>query len=177
MFNIAKQPINFVFFFLILIYSVSVFSAEMSPLQLKAMQTRKFSKPAGEVLEAIKVSGEDNDGTCHTEMSELLEKGIQKSIEVFCMYSKLPKPDPYAMVPIIGTLRALKDLNAQESELGMVKYQVSVSKNSETIVRMRIYGRDGQTPITKPEIYSQEFKLIADALFIQAIEINPALQE
>lgn len=175
MFNIVKQPIK-VLLLSILLVSNS-FAAEMTPIQLKALQTRKFTKPASEVLEAIKVSGEDNDGTCHTELSELLEKGIQKSVEVFCMFTKLPKPDPYARVPIIGTIRALKDLNAQESELGMVKYQVSVAKNKDTIVRMRIYGRDGQTPITKPEIYSEEFKRIADALFIQAIEINPATQE
>ncbi len=177
MFNTAKQHTKFLIcLFLIALASTSQ-AAEMTPLELKAMQTRKFSKSAAEVLEAIKVSGEDNDGSCQTEMSELLDRGIQKSVEVFCMYSKVPKPDPYAMLPIVGTIRALKELSAQESEIGMVKYQVSVSKNKETIVRMRIYGRDGQSAITAPEIYSQEFKRIADALFIQAIEINPALQE
>lgn len=157
--------------------SAVAFSAELSPLQLKTMQTRKFNKPFSEVLDAIKVSGEDNNGTCATEIAQLLELGLKKSAEAFCGFNKIPAPDPYAKVPIIGTIRALRDLSAQETDIGMIKYQVTVSKPDETIIRMRILGRDGQTPILKPEIYALEFKRLADALFVQAIEINPALQE
>lgn len=177
MFNIVKQLTNILLSVIFISQACVASAAEMTPLELKAMQTRKFAKPAVDVLEAIKVSGEDNDGQCHTELAELLDKGVMKTVEVFCMFTKMPANDPYAKVPIIGTLRALKDLTTQETELGMVKYQVSVSKNKETIVRMRIMGRDNVTPINKPEIYSQEFKRIGDALFIQAIEINPAKQE
>ncbi len=182
MLNIVKRPISLISFIFILITQGAI-GAELSPLELKSMQTRKFSKPPAEVLEAIKVSGEDNDGTCHTELSELLVRGVQKSIEVFCMYAKAPKSDPVSKIPIIGTLRAMKDIITQNSDtgmgmgMGMVKYQVTMTNKNETIVRMRIQAQDNMTAITKPEIYASEFKRIADALFVQAIEINPALQE
>ena len=184
MLNIVKHHIdrNFYLFLPILIvftlgFSFESFADEQSsvtPIQLKVLQTRKFSKSPEEVVEAISTNCEDLGGTAQVAAPQ----SRNSSGKGIClMQQKSRGISPLNFVPIIGSIAALSDLNKMYKNIGQIKYEVRTNADrSETTVRIRMYSlQEGQ--VTDPEVYSTHFKKIADSLFIQAIEIDPALQE
>ena len=172
-------------------------NAEVTPLQLRVMQTRKFLKSPNEVMGAIKTNMEDAGASqCSIQAIQYEPDGAQTagSGVVKCYFTpKIGKgPDTgaataLAFVPFIGgILSSAKmqiDMNAQEAEqekqLREVSYEIVAPKAAkETTVRMRIMtGLREPSQSTIPDMYAKRFKLIGDSLFIQAIPIQGAVQQ
>lgn len=158
----------------------------VTPLQLRALQTRKFTKPIGEVGEAIKTDGEDRGRACtiYSGPQPLNAKVVLPKLAGQCTLKAKPAKTGGAtaasFIPFIGGLVAAGMQSAAMDEMyaqvSSIKYDMTGTKPDETVVRMRIYNLK-QEQITDPEIYSKEFKGIADAMFIQAIELTPAEQQ
>lgn len=164
---------------------------KVTPLQLRTMQTRKFSKPIDEVIEAIKTGGEDAGYKCQLNVQPVVGpdgKFENSRAQGQCILN--PKTDSSkqgvamgaAFIPLFGGLIAA-GIQAQATaeyldQMHTVKYDLKVDKKDggAVVLRMRAYNVK-QDQITNPEVYSKQFKMYGDALFIQAIEINPAEQE
>lgn len=192
MFRIAKLHIKTaVVSAIVLTSSAYVMAADdemngVTPLQLRSLQTRKFTKPIGEVGEAIKTDGEDRGRACtiFPGPQPLNAKVALPKLAGQCTLKAKPAKTGGAtaasFIPFVGGLVALGMQSAAMDEMyaqvSNIKYDMTGTKPDETVVRMRIYNLK-QEQITDPEIYSKEFKGIADAMFIQAIELTPAEQQ
>jgi hypothetical protein len=170
---------------------------EVTPLQLRVMQTRKFLKSPNEVIGAIKTNMEDAGASqCTIQAIQYEPDGSQTagSGQVKCYFNpKIGKgPDTgaataLAFVPFVGGLlssaKMSSDLKAQEEEqekqLREVSYEIVAPRASkETTVRMRIMtGLREPKQSSIPDMYAKRFKLIGDSLFIQAIPIQGAVQQ
>jgi hypothetical protein len=168
----------------------------LTPLQLRAMQTRKFSKPLEEVVKAIKTAGEDAGYSCHVYIQPKMgadQKMNHDEGQGIC-YLNPKRSDSNNQglatgvalaIPILGPLlgSAIVDRTASNAtteynaKLHSIKYEMNVNKkDGGVILRIRAYNVK-QDQITNPDIYAKQFKMYGDSLFIQAIEINPAEQE
>ncbi len=83
-------------------------------------------------------------------------------------------------IPIFGPLisaglrsAAIDEMYAQ---LQSIKYEITSGAPDQTVVRIRMYNVK-QEQMVNADLYTKEFKAIADAMFIQAIEITPAEQQ
>lgn len=137
---------------------------EVTPLQLKVMQTRKFIKPAIEVAKAAKEDGEAS-GSRGCNISPMLTHNINpkvaKSGEVRCLFS-----------PTFGTF------GIKSGGISKIAYEISANlEDTETTLRLKIFT-DWQEPkqVTDPEVYAKHFKRIGDLIFIEAIPLTPAVQ-
>jgi len=174
---------------------------QVTPLQLRDMQTRKFNKPLNEVLEAVREGGADTGATCQVhavpDASSIGSKGKPRlRAEGTCSYP-MKTVDPTATVtgaaagaagaamfiPFIGPLiaggAALHAANESQKgleSLGSIKYTMRSLSDNVTVVRMRAYTFK-QIQITSPETYAKQFKQIGDSIFVQAIELTPGEQE
>lgn len=129
-----------------------------SSVELRVLQTRKFNKPIAEVNKAIETNCKDRNGS---------------SIRYFKCYW------PFDGYYYDDRFRQLIRLTY------LVEYDASPDKHSpqeSTIVRIRIYFVKGERQsvrmlnepqVTNPAYYQREFKDLADALFVSAIELNP----
>jgi hypothetical protein len=192
MFHTVKPHTNF--YKIIAVFSLSTFifvnavaADKATPLQLKQMQTRQFSKSPEELADAIKASGEDLGGQCHV----FAPTGNQKAMPSQC-YFQMDQQDSSAgagaaaamlLGPLGGlvsaaiSVKSMADVGKAMKSVGLIKYDISVPKEGTgTIVRMRMYNHQ-QKQIDIPLLYQAEFKKIADSLFIEALEIDPAKME
>lgn len=167
-------------------YTASVLAQTggMTPLQLRMMQTRKFSKPIGEVVEAIKTGGEDAGANCHIYYTRSIGHDSTNSnkAEGTCIMAMKQPSDggAAAFIPFIGGIvsagAAINSMKEMKTAIHSIKYEVTSNKPEETILRMRAYSFN-QSQITDSAVYSNQFKIIGDALFIKAIELTPSEQE
>jgi len=180
--------------------------AEPTMIQLKTMQERKFLKPYEDMLDAISTSVGYSSGKCHT-ISEpsINARGRMVKGKVTCHYQpKVPEVRTgfgassfLSFIPIVGAVASIAesgmmmaDLQKQAEEarkqISSIDFELSFPKKNgkykddETILKMVMFqggGRGGGTVVKLAEIYSENFKKLADALFIEALEISPAEQE
>lgn len=158
----------------------AVGETEVTRLQLKAMQTRKFNKPPQAVAGSILELGKDRGLTCMNirPPTYSCSSGIMHSTIIGgktvkrCMNSD-------GSVAADQTLSKRPELNPDgkcyDMKAGIVMdYSLdgNYPKLTETILRIRIM-KNGQQ-VTSPEPYNKEFKEIADGLFIDAIQLTPA---
>ena len=135
---------------------------EVTPLQLKVMQTRKFLKPSLEVAKASTEDGESIGGRCVNQVSMFKPEPNGKNLragEVRCMF--MPKSALFS-----------------SEDVARITYEISPSQDdAETTVRMKIFVNWREPkPVTDPEVYSKRFKSIGDLVFIEAIPLSPAVQ-
>ena len=178
--------------------------AEPTIIQLKTMQERKFKKPFEDLIEAISTSVGYTSGKCTT-LSEpgINARGRITKGKVMCYYSpKMPEvksgfgfSSMLAFVPIVGAIASvaesgvmMADMQKQAEEakkrISQIDFELSFPKNgdkydeNETLVKMVIYQGVGSSNIVKiDEIYSENFKKLADALFVEALQIPAAEQQ
>ena len=192
MFHTDKLRINkFVLACVLGIFSTYICAADddatapATPVQLRATQTRKFAKPMDEVASAIKNGGEDMGATCQIYQAPgaTASNGSFTRMEGACrMNTKQADTSgatAAAFIPFIGGLVSAGMASVAHDDMmkqvSNIKYEVVALNSKETVVRMRIYNLKGEQ-ITKPDLYSQEFKKVGDALYVQAIELTPAEQ-
>lgn len=135
---------------------------EVTPLQLKVMQTRKFMKPIKEVAKAVKEDGESIGA--HTCMAgKFTEAGKDSEITgtVICLF----RPQ-------------VRVFTSSSSDIMKISYDLSAPPNdSETTVRMKIMTNWREPKlVTDQETYAKRFKSIGDMIYIEAIPLTPAVQ-
>ncbi len=139
---------------------------EVTPLQLKVMQTRKFMKPS---LEVSKAAVEDGESLGATRCGNFFAIAHQRSNisknrpsgEVTCMFT--PKMSMFSIVT---------------DSLTRVTYEITPNQDdTETTVRIKMLKNfKDPKPVTDPEEYSKRFKSMGDLIFIEAIPLTPAVQ-
>lgn len=132
---------------------------EVSRINLRAMQTRKFKKSKNEVFSAIETLCKDRDGNFSRNDFACIRPTSMGGGE----FSISDKPNIY--------------------KYAVVRYELAESPESkeETIVRMRISwsterytGSEYESrQTTDVRYYNGNFKDLADGLFIDAIPLNP----
>lgn len=140
---------------------------EVTPLQLKVMQTRKFMKPSIEVAKAAAEDGEASGAyRCFNHVAITQPILTAKKIppqpgEVSCMFA--PKISMFSH----GT-----------DGIAKLTYEiVPNSDDTETTVRIKIsVNWKDPKPVTDPEVYAKHFKNMGDLIFIEAIPLSPAVQ-
>jgi len=140
---------------------------EVTPLQLKVMQTRKFMKPSAEVAKAAAEDGESMGAMrCINQIAirqnyQNATKMPPKSGDVTCMFT--PKISMFSQ----GT-----------DSIAKITYEITPNPDdTETTVRMKILTNWKEPkPVTDPEFYAKRFKSIGDLIFIEAIPLSPAVQ-
>ncbi|MGV0960489.1 MAG: hypothetical protein ACOYB1_11700 [Limnohabitans sp.] len=160
---------------LVLLFVLPVMAYSVTPLELKTMQTRKFNKDADEVIAGIKSYCEDSGAQYVTPSSsgrltpaELSRSGANpagtKVTGLTCLFTPKIK---------IGLFGSVKDGNKYS------QIKVDFLKNGEnfSIVRIRLYTGFPPEQIVIPDPYSEIFKAIGDAMFIQAIPLEAVEQE
>ena len=190
--SIARRLIDLSLIACVSLATVNVSCAEdtVTPLQLRVMQTRKFLKPAGEVAKAIKENGADAGGTCGVIAPKFINGAqIEGTGSGTCSFPHVPtvknRTNAANFVPIVGLFKSSSDISKMKADMDAAStaiakaaYEISADPDStETVVRMRLYRKYGTEQITDSAAYSEAFNKLADSLFIQAIEITPAVQE
>ena len=139
---------------------------ETSPIKLKVIQTRRFSKPFIEVAKAIETSCKDRNELSKSYISNLLKGECVFPPEYKSKYT--PK------------YSAFNFLNEATPLSLKYEYEISTDDKKFTVVRIRAYfsaygikDSEKSRQITNPTFYNNEFKLIADSLFVNAVELNP----
>lgn len=133
-------------------------------LELRMMQSRQFSKPPLQVANAIDAFWKDYGGSCMAE----------PYVEIALKMKKTQTQHPIGC----GSVRT-KDYDKSIGIMSfLVFYEISWDpKMTNTTVRARMQlggPKYNFATSENPEIYSKHFKEIADTLFIEAIELNPA---
>jgi hypothetical protein len=138
---------------------------EVTPLQLKVMQTRKFMKPS---LEVSKAAVEDGESMGAIQCSNAVaiyqrfpnRKGPMGG-EVTCIFK-----------PIISAFSHGTD------SITRITYEITPNQDdTETTVRIKMLTNWKEPkPVKDPEEYAKRFKSIGDLIFIEAIPLTPAVQ-
>ncbi len=138
---------------------------EVTPLQLKVMQTRKFLKSSVEVAKAAAEDGESAGARqCINQIAMLQQRTPGKNLrsgDVQCIF--MPKISVFSH----GTDAITK-----------ITYEITPNaEDTETTVRMKILVNWKEPkPVTDPEVYAKRFKNMGDLIFIEAIPLSPAVQ-
>ncbi|AQA20031.1 hypothetical protein BST95_19075 [Halioglobus japonicus] len=147
---------------ILLLLLPSLASAELTPLEMRVMQTRIFEKANPEVIESLRTLCED--------LGALGTKVAADGVRARCIWTAEVKPGFFkAKIP--------------EGQLAKIDYVASDIENDSTTVRLRVYFWEmkGHSPTMIQSVdtasYSQYFKTIADYLFIESIDWTPPTQE
>jgi hypothetical protein len=213
---IVKCHIEKIFFALVLLVLFCDEAIAQSRIELRNIQTRKFTKPPAEVANAMVSLAKDMSGSCEQieailSMSKALDQmpahirqNIPNSNEIkgdcqivdrdFGKDKSQASGREGGSVPsavIFGVLRELSDLSDSRGRsrdretMSRVRLDVEMKpadNGASTIIRLRAFpgrgfaSRDAEQ-IVNSETYSRYFKMLADGLFIDALEIGPAVQE
>jgi hypothetical protein len=168
MFNTGRRHTNFfkfawlIIFPAVLLHSNPVYAqSEISPIQLKTIQIRKFKVPPDKVLAAISALHADlYDTQCS--MAALPSQFFVsvKKIQFSCGISKVSPAD-----------RELKIVQYERL------YELETNQElSEAVLRVRLYLTSGtvRAQSVNAARYQKHFKEIADTLFVEAIELPPS---
>ena len=158
--------------------------AEVSRLELRAMQTRKFLKSPQAVVNSINELYKDKNQQCLGVKPPMyacpsgisMTKTIKGKPASFCAN---PDGTPAADQQMIKR----SDLSPDGFCVGggyktTFSIETNYPESTTTTLRVRItnykVGNPTETQVTNPAAYSKVFKEIADGLFIDAIELAPA---
>ena len=184
MFNIARQEIKKYIFIASTLSILTIptfgFAEEevaVTAIALRTMQTRQFSKPANEVVNAINADCIDNDGTGSVQPIRKIGTTSMGGQGMCAMKIKMPETSLLSFIPIVGSVKAMADSDSMMKSISRISYDVKESSDGKTaIVRMRAYTAKN-VQVNDPALYAERFKLLGDAIFTEAIAINPASQE
>lgn len=139
---------------------------EVTPLQLKVMQTRKFMKPS---LEVSKAAVEDGESL-----------GATKCINQVASFQRIPNPK---RGPIGGEVSCMfmpkiSVFSIVTDSLTRITYEIAPNQDdTETTVRIKMLTNWKEPkPVKDPEEYAKRFKSMGDLIFIEAIPLTPAVQ-
>jgi len=171
---------------------------QVSRIELKTIQTRKFKKSADEIFEGIKSLCADKSGVFGgvlpkyqgVENPAVLEKSVDVTGVERARYEKYKRIDfgpLYCMRrTVIGGGEFLISTDPHSKyKYANIKYELDwdPTDTAETTVRMRIswsttnvpgYGNGSSEQTTAAFFYQANFKELADGLFIDAIQLSPA---
>ena len=140
---------------------------EPTPLELKLLQSRKFLKPVRDVAKAIKTYSEDAGAhTCNARLDEDAPSA-RLTGQIACAFPPQIKAGVFSV-------------KIKEKIIKIAGELVGDEAGTETTVRLRIYQqkKDGSiVQVTQPDVYSEAFSRIGEALFVAAIPIDAATQE
>lgn len=140
---------------------------DVTPLQLKLMQTRKFNKPPLDVMLAMKTHCEDAGAVATGKRPTFDGEGK-------------PTEGPAYIVCTFPSKIKYSFFGGLKNEAKVSQYRgdaVSFDKNS-IVLRIRIIGDPIKREQSKnPEEYSALFKAIGDAIFIESIPIEASEQK
>jgi hypothetical protein len=166
-------------------------SDSITPLEVRALQNRKFSKSAQEVKDAItswaELKGYKNRFPRSSVQRLYTPSGTGKRISDRVYYPSLT-PQPYEGLVFIspnffefGQLTFKFSLSTplpKPEEDGFYLYDPAATwqSNKSTHIRLSIFADRGKKleNVYDPLLYQDIFKAIANALFIEAIELDPA---
>jgi len=172
---IDKRHINLLVVLFGLLISFASFADEVTPLQLRVIQTRKFAKAPKEVVDAMSANCEDAGGQFIEQGAAMIAErgGVGKALCIVKI-----KQEKSALLGILKLVDPLAAASASQGNYLQVKYEIKTGvSRSEAVVRIRIINVKDQEQLSDPKVYSDYFKKIGDSLYIQAIEIDPASQE
>jgi hypothetical protein len=140
--------------------------AELSPLQLRVMQTRVFEKPPEEVLTALA-------NLC---MDKAM--AVQFNAGLHFRQGGCVNPSPTIDSGFFG-------IKMPPGQTAQITYQLTPpgkAEDTKTTIRLRVteWALDGYSPkmepVTESEAYSRLFDFLGQYLFIEGIEWSPDLQ-
>lgn len=178
--QVIKERIFVVLISSLLIWSSCTFAAEevsVTPIALKAMQTRLFNKHSGEVINAINTNCADIDGTGSVQPIRKIGKNVLGGTGTCTMKFKPPETSLLNFIPILGAVKSMQDTDDMLKSLTRINYEITETPDGKgTLVRMRAYSANS-TQINNAEFYAKEFKNLGDAIFTEGLQITPATQE
>ena len=180
MLNIAKQAIEVamnkkILSLVLCLFSFAAVGQGISPLELKSMQSRKIKKPFREITDAITLVCRDAGGTAQQVPAKVVDdsasrhpglRGLEGTTIVKQVVCNFPPDFKYSF------FGGIKDGNE------ILNIHVDLEKIGEdgSVLRARLYRGMPRKQIQDPTAYSKYFQLIGDALFVQAIDIEPVEQ-
>jgi hypothetical protein len=161
--------------FLVVFLGSPLISSAVTPLELKLIQTRKFNKNSDEIMAGIKSFCEDSgaQNVMPSAMARLSPAEMSrpdanpagtKVTGLTCLFTPKIK---------IGFFGSVKD----ENKFSQIKAELVKAEDGKAIVRIRLYSGFPPEQVAKADVYSEVFKSIGDALFVQAIGLEAAEQE
>jgi hypothetical protein len=159
----------------ICLLSFTSVAQEVSALELKSMQSRKIKKPFREITDAITLVCRDAGGTPQQIPAQVIEdsatrhpglKGLEGKTIVKQVACKFP-PDIK-----IGFFGGISDAN----KVSNVHVDLEKIGEDGSVLRARLYKGIPRKQIADPAAYSNYFQMIGDALFVQAIDMEPVEQ-
>jgi hypothetical protein len=183
-------------FLMLYAFTTITIAQNKSMIEMKVMQTRAFDKPYKQVIAAINEMWTNLDAECDTSNYTIgyAPINLRPTKGAFTTPAKTAKPydiDGYKGSPgkISCVLKTKSggslnpeyeifpvDIPAPNGPVGVTE----IPEGKKTIVRLRYYliynsaaGGRVKEQITKDEQYREEFKALADALFVNAIELTP----
>lgn len=182
-----NKPSKLITFIFALIFSIPAFAqGDISPSDLRAMQSRKFAIAADKVAEAFKTYCEDSSGnfmanpsfgangkpsdsqsgTCMMGMKSPSAKNAAVTSAATSVGTSLFSAIPFfgAAVSLASSAKSISDMDDLMSVISEIKYEIKGnSSGNEATVRIRLMQRD-QTQITNTTTYDQMFSKIAEEL-------------
>lgn len=160
---------------MVVILATPLLSFAITPLELKSIQTRKFNKSSDEIMVGIKSYCEDSgaQNVIPSAMARLSPAEMSrpdanpagtKVTGLTCMFTPKIK---------IGFFGSVKD----ENKFSQIKTELVKAEEGKGIIRIRLYSGFPPEQVTKADVYSEVFKSIGDALFVQAIVLEAAEQD
>lgn len=149
---------------------------DVSRIQLKVMQTRKFARSPNLVVKAIAELNKDKGNIC-TEV-------VIPNYTCAGALKQTKTGDTYTQQCVASDGRSVLGFTKQDvksdgycTDIKGLKtvYEIETNfpANTETILRIRM-SNSKNPQFTDPQVYGLHFKEIADGLFIDAIELTPA---
>jgi hypothetical protein len=160
-------------------------ASKATPLQLRVIQTRIFEKPANEVVAAIKEFCEDAGGGGAFNAPLVIDGTTISAFDSYCHIRGGSTKEQTAGEKFFDTLvgstaQTMKERMDAKFDYQQMKFEIK-PKGNKTVVRMRLHRINPVTSthdqIENAEVYSKWFKRIGDALYVSAIQIDPAVQE
>lgn len=185
------------------IFDINEIFPEVSRVELRAMQTRKFNKTPNEIFSAIKSLCADKNGVFSGMLPVYRGSGKitgetrtpigPNAYSIEYKYEKYEKDERFNLIPITcsrpttlgGGAFSLND-KPGIYKFANISYELDWNPNNnvETYVRIRInWSEDAHRGVrmgattnqtTNPIFYQGNFKELADGLFIDAIQLTPA---
>ena len=167
---------------------------QKSMLEIKIMQTRAFERNPTEIVDGIKEFWANKGGNCSGFAPRYAPTNIQAVAPNPPKGSKNPEDyqGKYSYDSLSGKSEIVCSIsNDGSGKSAVVKYELVLESipfdgkllttttinaarpAKKAIVRARYYGNNGQTLVLNEELYASHFKSLADALFVNAIALNP----
>lgn len=142
-------------------YKTQEFFPDRTALELRSMQTRKFLVSNSKFYDAFKTDCEDTNGKYRPFADSF---GCYYKTNFMFSFSDNPKPDyNWLLVKYYPEIKPATGKTGKETVV--IRLRIYATTND--------YGGDQSQQFTLPIYYQNEFSRLADALFVNAIELTP----